>query len=63
MIENLRIMKISRTSEFKPKKKVELGAPAVRFDRRSVKGKYRRRIYTPFHLRSPPLPSSLGGTP
>jgi len=59
----------------KPKKKVEPGTPAVRFDRRSVKGKYRRRNYLPIRsaLRSvprsaPPNPSppqsvAGGGTP
>ena len=45
-------MKISRTSGFKPIKKVEPGAPAVRFDRRSVKGKYRRRFYCDASLAS-----------
>jgi hypothetical protein len=42
------------------KKKVEPDAPAVRIDRRSVKGKYRRRIYCDTSLLSIPLYSVDG---
>ena len=46
--------------EIQIEKKVEPGTPAVRFDRRSVKGKNRRRMYCDASLLSVPLYSVAG---